>query len=113
MRKGVWDCLAYIEHYSFRPLLFPSAAEGEEQTGTAWRGSRRAGELVRRWKRVMKTRQRGRVVTEEDETGREVKRLASELMREDMDEVIEVLCEPGGLVPVSRACVSQSQWRRR
>jgi ribosomal biogenesis protein LAS1 len=58
--------------------------------------------LVRRWKSVMKVRMREKDVGEENDTGREVRRLKSDLEGKDGQEVVEALCKVGGLVPVAR-----------
>ena len=58
--------------------------------------------MVKRWKSVMKARLREKEVGEENESGRELKRIRSQLEAEDVETVVEALCGPGGLVPVAR-----------
>jgi hypothetical protein len=62
-------------------------------------------ELVKGWKRVMKTRVRDREVGEETPAAREIRRLKKELEGEETGEIAEALCGQEGLVPVGRKWV--------
>lgn len=51
----------------------------------------------------MKVRMRERLVLEEDDLGRELKAVKREILNEDLEDVVQVLCGVGGLVPVSKS----------
>ena len=94
----------YLHHYAFLPMLASSsqvAMDGMMAEG-ATSGRRRAEAVVKRWKKVMKERVKGKVVGEENETGRELRKIRKELELLDPEDIAAVLCAPGGLVPVAR-----------
>lgn len=57
---------------------------------------------IRRWKKVVKYRLREKEVREEDESGREVRKVKKELESEEGDAIVDTLCQVGSLVPLAR-----------
>ncbi|OCF45356.1 hypothetical protein I317_00879 [Kwoniella heveanensis CBS 569] len=108
LHSALGQCISYLHHYSFLPLLSSSssssAAGAAVPPGMAARmeaGKKRVEGLVKRWKRVQKVRLRDKEVREEDETALEVKRIKKALQVEDAGVIVDVLIGQGGLVPIA------------
>jgi hypothetical protein len=57
---------------------------------------------VKRWKRVMKLRTSQKIVGEENDSGRELRRIKRDLEMIDPEDLVVVLCGTQGLVPLAR-----------
>jgi ribosomal biogenesis protein LAS1 len=100
--------LDYLHHYAFVPLLASAStstsAAQELGNGYYSRGGRStaAEGAVKRWKKVMKLRNRDKEVGEENASGRELKKLRRDFEDVDMEDVVEALCTTQGIVPLAR-----------
>ncbi|WVF70898.1 hypothetical protein IAT40_005693 [Kwoniella sp. CBS 6097] len=108
LHSALGQCISYLHHYSFLPLLSSSSSSslngGILPPGIAERleaAKKRVESLVKRWKRVQKVRLREKEVREEDETALEVKRIKKALEVEDGNVIVDVLVGQGGLVPIA------------
>lgn len=93
----------YLHHYAFLPLLASSSDTGME--GAVHPGRVKADSIVKRWKRAMKIRIRDKLVGDENETGREIKKIKRELEVMDPEDVVSALITVEGLIPLARRCV--------
>ncbi|WWD17939.1 hypothetical protein CI109_102384 [Kwoniella shandongensis] len=103
--------ISYLHHNSFLPLLSASSSSSSstalmfnENPLVAERSAaqrKRVDGLVKRWKKVMKSRLREKEVREEDESAREMRRVRKALEGEDGEVLVRVLAEVGGLVPIA------------
>ncbi|WVQ97262.1 hypothetical protein IAU59_004373 [Kwoniella sp. CBS 9459] len=113
LHSALGQCISYLHHYSFLPLLSSSSSSanadggggaGRLPPGMAERleaSKKRVESLVKRWKRVQKVRLREKEVREEDETALEVRRIKKALEVEDGRVIVDVLVSQGGLVPIA------------
>ncbi|WVQ85551.1 hypothetical protein IAT38_007717 [Cryptococcus sp. DSM 104549] len=106
LRTALAQCIAYLHHNSFLPLLASSSAgaAGAVLTEREIATCRRVSGLLRKWKKVMKTRLREKEVREEDASGKEMKRVRRELEGEvgGVEAVVRALAEVGSLVPIAK-----------
>jgi ribosomal biogenesis protein LAS1 len=96
LRQAIFHAIDYLQHYSFLPLL---ASSSDDQT---WDRREKVDNLLKRWKKVMKVRVKEKIAGEENETGYELRRLRKEMESEDVEDLAEVLCTVGALVPMAR-----------
>lgn len=103
--QAVHQAIDYLHRFSFLPLLAgPSNAEGAPDllAGGNSAEEARAEEAVAGWKKVMKARVKGREVREENESGRQLRRLRKELDSFDSEVLSYALCGSDGLAPTAR-----------
>ena len=118
LHTAIHQSIAYIHHYSFLPMLSSSSStittppsypsSTYPPTGEINKHhiqSSRCEGLMKGWKKVMKSRLREREVGEENDSGREIRRLKKEIFEEGVEEVIVVLLGEGGLVPIAKKWV--------
>ena len=92
--------LDYLHHFAFLPLLASTSDSALAMTTSP--GRLRAEALVKRWKKVMKLRTGQKIVGEENDSGKEVRRIKRDLEMVEVDDLVVVLCGTQGLVPVAR-----------
>jgi ribosomal biogenesis protein LAS1 len=93
----------YLHHYAFLPLL---ASTSDTNIASAVLPSRiKAEDVVKRWKKAMKLRVRDKLVGEENETGREMKKIKRELEAIDPEDLAAALVSTEGLIPLARKWV--------
>ncbi|KAK1925784.1 Las1-like-domain-containing protein [Papiliotrema laurentii] len=90
----------YLHHYAFLPLL--ASSSDMAANGIVGPSTRRSEGLIRRWKKAMKTRVRDKVAGEENETGREIRKVKRDIEVVDPEDVIAALCTVDGLIPLAR-----------
>lgn len=90
----------YLHHYAFLPLL--ASSSDAAVSGAVLAGRVKAENLVKRWKRAMKIRIRDKLVGDENETGRELRKVKRELETVDPEDVISLLVGVEGLIPLAR-----------
>lgn len=100
--------LDYLHHYAFVPLLASASTSTStaQELGNGYcpRGGRStaAEGAVKRWKKVMKLRNKDKEVGEENASGRELKKLRRDFEEVDMEDVVDALCTTQGIVPLAR-----------
>lgn len=97
---SVHMALDYLHHFAFLPLLASSSDLGLATAVSP--GRMRAEAIVKRWKKVMKLRTGQKIVGEENDSGKELRRVRRDLETVDPEDLVAVLCGTQGLVPVAR-----------
>lgn len=102
--QAVHQAIDYLHRFSFLPLLAGPSDEGTSDLLARGPSAEeaRAEEAVVGWKKVMKARVKGREVGEENESGRQLRRLRKELDSFDSEVLSYALCGSDGLVPTAR-----------
>ncbi|WVR05837.1 hypothetical protein IAU60_002863 [Kwoniella sp. DSM 27419] len=102
LHSALGQCISYLHHYSFLPLLASgSSAPPPGYLERLEASKRRVEGLIKRWKRVMKLRLREKEVREEDATAKEMRQVRKELQSHDARALVAVLVAEGGLVPIA------------
>ncbi|WRT64084.1 uncharacterized protein IL334_001012 [Kwoniella shivajii] len=102
LHQALGQCIAYLHHYSFLPLLATSSSTLPPGVEERLRASeKRVESLTRRWKKVIKTRLREKEVREEDQSAIEMRKIQRDLTNEPTDVIVDVLVGQGGLVPLA------------
>ena len=99
LQNSVNVAIEYLHHYAFLPLL-ASSSEASMNSGNVQNSM--AEGIIKRWKKAMKIRVRDKVVGEENETGREIRKIKRDLELVDPEDIITALCTVEGIIPLAR-----------
>ncbi|WVQ71203.1 hypothetical protein IAR50_000728 [Cryptococcus sp. DSM 104548] len=108
LQQAIAQCTFYLHQNSFLPLLSWSYNNGQNLNGVMSereiQAKRKIDSLLRRWKKVMKTRLREKEVREEDASGMEMRKVRRDLEGEvsGVDVIVKSLIEVGSLVPLAK-----------
>ncbi|ODO07509.1 hypothetical protein L198_01088 [Cryptococcus wingfieldii CBS 7118] len=114
LQQAIAQCIFYLHQNSFLPLLSLSYNNGQNLNGVMSErdvlAKKRIDSLLRRWKKVMKTRLREKEVREEDVSGLEMRKVRRDLEGEvsGVDGIIKSLIEVGSLVPLAKRQVKRA-----
>ncbi|ORX37327.1 Las1-like-domain-containing protein [Kockovaella imperatae] len=100
---AVKQAIQYLHDSSFVPLISQDPSSTTAQMARGGGGDRPADKLIKRWKRVNKSRLREKEVGSENASGREIQSIKRDLERIDKAELVEALVSQGGLVPLAES----------
>ncbi|WWC58577.1 uncharacterized protein I303_101120 [Kwoniella dejecticola CBS 10117] len=106
LHQSLLSCISYLHYYSFLPLLSSSSASAGMNIPAGMVEKMHADKkkiegLLKRWKKVMKTRLREREVREEDQSAVELRKIKKLLQAFEGSLIIDCLLAKGGIVPLA------------